>query len=165
VRVRANLGARWGNNLPYGYNMFGIAELTKIALERCATARCAVQTMGTLAEEYGFYSEDSGDPSAPLYFLSAESAAVADKREVWLFHVLTGPNNSSAIWAAIRVPDDHGDNPLFCLFLDSPRSRTRSTPWRTTNIKTQTTNCTFIYHSLSALVSMTIGGTDIHSSL
>eukprot|EP00873_Tetraselmis_striata_P044789 jgi/Tetstr1/465053/TSEL_009781.t1 len=98
---------RWGNNLPYGNCMFGIAELTKVALERCDSARCAVQTMGALAEKYGFYSEDSGDPAAPLYFLSAESAAIADPNEVWLFHVLTGPNNASAIWAAVRVPDDH----------------------------------------------------------
>jgi len=108
--AESTVGAKtvgWGNNLPYGYNMFGIAELTKVALERCDTARCAVQTMGDLAVKYGFYSEDSGDPAAPEYAFSAETCGVADKSEAWLFHVITGPNNASAVWAAVRVPDTH----------------------------------------------------------
>lgn len=45
-----------------GHNLFSINELSRVALERCATARCAVKTMGRLAEEYGFYGDDSGDP-------------------------------------------------------------------------------------------------------
>ncbi|KAJ1627764.1 peptidase family C69-domain-containing protein [Pavlovales sp. CCMP2436] len=43
---------------PIGYNgtaMFGIEELSKVALERCKTASCAVSLMGALAEEHGFY--------------------------------------------------------------------------------------------------------------
>ncbi|OQS04790.1 peptidase [Thraustotheca clavata] len=98
----------WPSNLPYGYNLFGIAELSKLALERCDSARCAIQTMGDAAVKYGFYSEDSGDPAAPVYGDSAESLAIADKYgETWVFHVLTGPKNSSAVWAAQRVPDGH----------------------------------------------------------
>lgn len=31
---------------PYGYNRASIEDLTKIALERCATATCAIETMG-----------------------------------------------------------------------------------------------------------------------
>ncbi|GAB9464349.1 hypothetical protein Gpo141_00001781 [Globisporangium polare] len=104
-------GARtvgWSKDLPYGSNLFGIAELSKIALERCDSARCAITTMGDLAVEHGFFSEDSGDPAAPGYIDSAETLGIADKYgEVWIFHVLTGKNNASAVWAAQRVPDDH----------------------------------------------------------
>ncbi|TMW60564.1 hypothetical protein Poli38472_000606 [Pythium oligandrum] len=103
-------GARtvgWPSDLPHGKNLFGIAELSKVALERCDSARCAVQTMGDLAVEYGFYSEDSGDVNNPGYSSSAEALGITDKYgEVWVFHVLTGKDNSSAVWAARRVPDD-----------------------------------------------------------
>lgn len=98
----------WSKDLPYGNNLFGIAELSKIALERCDSARCAITTMGDLAVEHGFFSEDSGDPAAPGYIDSAETLGIADKYgEVWIFHVLTGKNNASAVWAAQRVPNDH----------------------------------------------------------
>ncbi|KAG3174555.1 hypothetical protein PI126_g313 [Phytophthora idaei] len=93
---------------PYGYNMFGIGELTKVALERCDSARCAIQMMGDLAVKYGFYSEDSGDPAKPDYVSAAETLGIADRYgEVWVFHVLTGPQNASAVWAAQRVLDTH----------------------------------------------------------
>ncbi|RLN20535.1 hypothetical protein BBO99_00008187 [Phytophthora kernoviae] len=98
----------WPLNVPGGKNLFGIAELTKVALERCATARCAVDTMGTLAEKYGFYSEDSGEMSKPDYGDSAEALMVGDKLgEVWVFHIMTGKDNAGAVWAAQRVPDGH----------------------------------------------------------
>ncbi|KAH7479049.1 hypothetical protein PRIC1_009395 [Phytophthora ramorum] len=91
---------------PHGYNVFGIGELTKVALERCDSARCAVQTMGDLAVKYGFFSEDSGDPANPGYVSSAEALGITDRYgEVWVFHVLTGPHNASAAWAAQRVLD------------------------------------------------------------
>ncbi|KAG7393626.1 hypothetical protein PHYPSEUDO_007463 [Phytophthora pseudosyringae] len=93
---------------PHGHNMFGIGELTKVALERCDSARCAIQTMGDLAVQYGFYSEDSGEPANPGYVSSAETLGIADRYgEVWVFHVLTGPQNASAVWAAQRVLDTH----------------------------------------------------------
>ncbi|KAG7401612.1 hypothetical protein PHYBOEH_000144 [Phytophthora boehmeriae] len=93
---------------PHGYNLFGIAELSKVAMERCDSARCAVQTMGDLAVQYGFYSEDSGDPAKPDYVAAAETLGVADRYgEVWVFHVLTGPQNASAVWAAQRLLDTH----------------------------------------------------------
>lgn len=98
----------WPLNVPGGKNLFGIAELTKVALERCATARCAVDIMGSLAEEYGFYSEDSGDMAKPDYGDSAEALVVGDKLgEVWVFHVMTGKDHAGAVWAAQRVPDGH----------------------------------------------------------
>lgn len=94
---------------PYGYNKVGIEDLSKIALERCRTARCAVKTMGAIAVEHGFYSGDSGDPSKPGFGASAEALAIADAEpgDLWIFNVLTGKGNRSAIWAAQRVPPDH----------------------------------------------------------
>ncbi|KAF0682890.1 Aste57867_25025 [Aphanomyces stellatus] len=98
----------WAKDVPYGFNLFGIAELTKVALERCDSARCAVKTMGDLAVEYGFFSEDSGDPNKPAYMDSSEALAISDKHgEMWVFHVMTGAQNASAVWAAQRVPDGH----------------------------------------------------------
>lgn len=98
-----------GPGRPYGYNHAGIEDLSKIALERCKTARCAVQTMGDIAVEQGFYSADSGPVSAPAYAGSSEGLVVIDATpgETWIFNVLTGRNNASAIWAAQRVPSDH----------------------------------------------------------
>lgn len=90
-----------------GYNMFGIGELSKLVMERCDSARCAVTLMGSMAETHGFFSDDSGDMANPGYGDSAEALGIADKYgEAWMFHVLTGPNNASAVWAAQRVPDD-----------------------------------------------------------
>jgi dipeptidase len=93
--------------ISYGYNRAGIEDLSKIALERCATARCAVKTMGPIAVEMGFYSADSGDPAAPSYSGSSEALVIADSEELWIFNVMTGKNNASAIWAAQKVPSDH----------------------------------------------------------
>ncbi|KAF0686239.1 Aste57867_21944 [Aphanomyces stellatus] len=100
--------AGWPLNLPYGHNLFHIGELSKLALERCDNARCAIQTMGDAAVQYGFYSVDSGSPDAPSYGDTAEALAVSDKfGETWIFHVLTGPQNASAVWVAQRVPPGH----------------------------------------------------------
>eukprot|EP00928_Gymnodinium_smaydae_P029861 TRINITY_DN22371_c0_g1_i2.p1 TRINITY_DN22371_c0_g1~~TRINITY_DN22371_c0_g1_i2.p1 ORF type:complete len:596 (+),score=90.89 TRINITY_DN22371_c0_g1_i2:28-1788(+) len=94
---------------PYGYNRAGIEDLSKIAMERCSTARCAVETMGEIAVKMGFYSADTGKPEAPAYSGSSECLNVGDASpgEVWVFNVLTGRNNASAIWAAQRIPPDH----------------------------------------------------------
>jgi len=93
---------------PYGYNRAGIEEISKIAMERCETGRCAVQTMGDIAVELGFYSADSGDPANPGYAGSSECLTLADATgELWTFNILTGRNNASAIWAAQRMPHDH----------------------------------------------------------
>jgi len=93
---------------PYGFCHVGIEDLSKIALERCATARCAVTTMGAIAVEYGFFSGDSGIPENPSYSDSSEALVLADATgELWIFNVMTGRHNASAIWAAQRVPFDH----------------------------------------------------------
>jgi len=75
--------------------LFLIEELQKIALERCSTAREAIKLMGSLAEKYGY--ADWG-----------ECLTVADKKEVWHFEIFgAGKDTVSAVWAAIRIPDDH----------------------------------------------------------
>lgn len=96
-------------DLPYGYNLVGIEDLSKIALERCKTARCAVETMGAIAVKHGFYSGDSGSPDKPVHGGSSEVLVLADADpgDVWIFNVLTGEGNRSAIWAAQRVPPNH----------------------------------------------------------
>ncbi|RHY27305.1 hypothetical protein DYB25_012901, partial [Aphanomyces astaci] len=92
---------------PNGRNLLSINELSRIALERCDTSVCAVKTMGTLAEEYGFYGEYSDNPSKPGYGGSSEALIIADKfQHVWIFHILTGAHNSGAVWAAQRLGDD-----------------------------------------------------------
>ncbi|DAZ92584.1 TPA: hypothetical protein N0F65_012814 [Lagenidium giganteum] len=97
----------WSSDLPYGHNLFSIGELTRVALERCDSARCAIQLMGDLAVQHGFYGDYSGTPEAPGHG-SGEGLGIADKYgEVWIFHVLTGPNNASAVWAAQGLPDTH----------------------------------------------------------
>ncbi len=90
-----------------GANLLCIEELTKLALERCMTARCAVQLMGDLAVRYGYFNTESGTPAAFSYGGSAECLLVSDAREVWHFHVATAPSGTGAVWAAQRVPDEH----------------------------------------------------------
>jgi len=75
--------------------MFLIEELQAVALERCATAREAIKLMGKLATEYGY--ADFG-----------ECLTVADTKEVWHFEIFgAGPEEIGAVWAAVRIPDDH----------------------------------------------------------
>jgi dipeptidase len=81
--------------------MMSIRELTQIAMERCRTARCAVDAMGSVAERFGFYGEDPGLPGG------GESLTIGDGREVWVFHITGDPTGRSAFWAAQRVPDGH----------------------------------------------------------
>jgi len=75
--------------------LFLIEELQAIALERCTNARDAIKLMGDLATKYGY-----GD--------SGECLTIADKNEVWHFEIMgAGVENIGAVWAAVRIPDDH----------------------------------------------------------
>ena len=74
--------------------LFMVEELERIALERCSTAREAIQLMGDLVRRYGY-----GD--------SGECLTIADKNEVWLFEIFgEGPKYVGGVWAAVRIPDD-----------------------------------------------------------
>ena len=84
---------------PNGTALLSVDQLTQIAMERSSNAREAVQLMGSLAEEYGFYG-------AGEFEGTAESLGVTDPNEAWIFHVLPDPTGKSAIWAAQKIPDD-----------------------------------------------------------
>jgi dipeptidase len=75
--------------------MFMIEELERIALERCRTAREAIKLIGELVKQYGY-----GD--------FGECITIADGKEVWHFEIMgAGPLEKGAVWAAVRIPDDH----------------------------------------------------------
>jgi dipeptidase len=75
--------------------LFLIEELQKIVLQRCTTAREAVQLIGELVKAYGY-----GDGGECLTF--------ADPAEGWHFEIMgAGPFEVGAVWAAARIPDDH----------------------------------------------------------
>lgn len=74
--------------------MFMIEELERVALQRCTTAREAIQLMGALIKQYGY--ADSG-----------ECLTIADPHEVWIFEVFgEGPDKIGGVWAAQRINDD-----------------------------------------------------------
>jgi dipeptidase len=75
--------------------LFLIENLQEIALERATTAREAIRLIGALAQEYGY--ADVG-----------EALTFVDSKEVWHFEILgAGPIEPGAVWAAVRIPDDH----------------------------------------------------------
>jgi dipeptidase len=102
-----------------GQAAMDMQTLTQLAMERCETARCAVKLMGEMAVSYGFYGP------LPEQELSGEALVVADTTEAWsvriqnfevpilllyscrMFHVLPDDTQTSAIWVAQRVPNDH----------------------------------------------------------
>ena len=82
---RAELEA--GEGIDYG-------SLIYIALERCKTAREAIQCMTDLVAEYGYAS-------------SGETFSIADPNEVWMMELIgKGKVEKGAVWVATRVPDD-----------------------------------------------------------
>ena len=75
--------------------LFLIENLEVLALQRCTTARDAIQLIAELVEQYGY-----GDFGECLTF--------ADQNEVWQFEIFgSGPGEPSAVWAARRIPDNH----------------------------------------------------------
>ncbi len=87
------------------YDKRGIVDygsLIYIALERCRTAREAIDMITSLANEYGYAS-------------SGESFTIADKNEVWIMDLIgkgtlmkNGRNlNKGVVWVARRVPDGY----------------------------------------------------------
>ena len=82
--------------LDTGNGMFTIGPLMTAAMERCGTARCAIATMGSLAEEYGFTGETRG---------ASETVTIIDKQDAWVFEISGDGSGKGALWVAKRVPD------------------------------------------------------------
>jgi len=77
-----------------GKRIFYSAELSRVALERCKTAREAVKLMGELIEKYGYYG-------------TGETLVVADPKEGWVMEMCGyDMNGTDGVWVAQRVPDD-----------------------------------------------------------
>ena len=79
---------------PYkeGEGIFYASELSHVALERCKTAREAIQLMGSLIDEYGLWG-------------TAETLAVGDKNEAWIFEMQMVPGGKGGLWIAEKIPD------------------------------------------------------------
>jgi dipeptidase len=74
--------------IDYGSLMF-------LALQRARTAREAIEIMGKLVAEHGYYS-------------SGESFSISDPDEVWFMDLIGKvPGNSGAVWVARRIPDGY----------------------------------------------------------
>ncbi len=81
-------------------------QLIKLALERGATAREAIEVMTSLVAEHGYQS-------------TAESFSIADPNEVWLMEMIgAGPGGEGAVWVARRIPDG-----FIAAYANAPRIR------------------------------------------
>ncbi|MBN2411441.1 C69 family dipeptidase [candidate division KSB1 bacterium] len=70
-------------------------QLVQLLMERCTTAREAIQLAGHLTQTHGYIDD-------------GECLTIADKKEVWHLEILgSGKGEKGSIWAAQRVPDDH----------------------------------------------------------
>ena len=77
-----------------GKRIFYSVELGRVAMERCRTARQAVELMGSLIDKYGYYG-------------IGETLAVGDPNEAWVFEMCGyDMNGTDGVWVAQRVGDD-----------------------------------------------------------
>jgi dipeptidase len=93
-----------------GKALFDISALSRVALERCQTARCAVQLMGNLACTYGFYGGQLPDWTGHNMTDAGEGGealVISDPKEVWVFLISPDDTGESAVWVAQKVPDSH----------------------------------------------------------
>ncbi|MEA3492868.1 MAG: C69 family dipeptidase [Candidatus Margulisiibacteriota bacterium] len=76
-----------------GERIFYSAGLSRVALERCRTARKAVALMGKLIDKYGYYG-------------TGETLLVGDTQEAWVFEMCCSPDGKGGFWVAKKVPDN-----------------------------------------------------------
>ncbi len=91
--------------------IFGIGAQTSpenslliLALQRATTAREAIETIGTLAERYGYYQPQ----------FRGEHLSITDGDEIWILEIFgpgprwhPGSEQFGAVWCAIRLPSHH----------------------------------------------------------
>mmetsp|Transcript_15313 Transcript_15313/g.30105 ORF Transcript_15313/g.30105 Transcript_15313/m.30105 type:complete len:669 (-) Transcript_15313:225-2231(-) len=90
-------------------------SILELALQRCATASCAVDLIGELVETYGYLPyvgepEDANVNGTQIAWGdSGEAYTIADKSgEAWVVNVIGGVSNvTKSVWAAQRVPKGH----------------------------------------------------------
>jgi dipeptidase len=76
-----------------GKRIFYSSELSNIAMERCKTAREAINLTGYLIDEYGYYG-------------TGETLIFGDPTEVWVMEMCGGtPSGTGGYWVAQKVPD------------------------------------------------------------
>jgi len=75
-----------------GKLIFYSAELSRVAAERCKTAREAVKLIGSLIETYGYYG-------------TGETLPIGDKEEGWILEMAPSPEGTGGLWVARKVPD------------------------------------------------------------
>jgi dipeptidase len=88
-----------------GKQIMTIEQAMVFALQRCKTARQAVELITSLVDKYGFL---------PSCGPESEALCIADPNEAWVLEVFSvgkswtpASGKAGAIWAAQRVPDDH----------------------------------------------------------
>lgn len=86
-------GAKFQPKQEPGKRIFYSAELSRVALERCKSARAAITLMGQLMEDYGYYG-------------TGETLLVGDTKEAWVLEMCAAPDQTAGLWVAKRVPDD-----------------------------------------------------------
>ncbi|MFA8435263.1 MAG: dipeptidase [Marinifilaceae bacterium] len=88
-----------------GKQIMTVEQAQIFALQRCKTAREAIELIASLMEKYGFL---------PSCGPESEALCIADPNEVWIMEIVAvgkdwTPESGKlgAIWAAQRIPDDH----------------------------------------------------------
>ncbi|MEI6242827.1 MAG: C69 family dipeptidase [Chlamydiota bacterium] len=76
-----------------GKRIFYSSELSRVALERCTTAREAIKLIGDLIDGYGYYGP-------------GEVLLIGDKEEGWVLEMCGGTiDEKKGLWVAKKVPD------------------------------------------------------------
>lgn len=87
-------GAKVHPNPEPGRRIFYSAELSRVALERCRKAREAIELMGKLIAQYGYYG-------------TGETLLIGDSEEAWVMEMCGyDMDGGDGLWVAQRVPDD-----------------------------------------------------------